>query len=318
MMKIQVLALCALTVAAYDPEPSPPPMDCKYDTGKGASYDLTKLQELTQTKPFVVRDRYQVAQKDYVYTFGVYHTVEPPKMCLNADGSSRVDPYWAPAWQTNGTQTEYNTPKIDDRHCMYLGGNGEGVLSNVAEWSVLDEEDPGTLGVRLTYTHGQHCSSHGERRKLKLNFKCMRVGIEKIEKNVMDESSHCTYEINIESEYACPTQCGFGGGHAICNNHGVCGYDTDNNVAKCFCNEGYSGPGCDESPEQQSIKGYGAILALLIIITIAVVALGAALVGLWRFMSVRTVPMDGQSYARLENDGSFTPMRMDVKGPDGL
>ena len=125
---------------------------------------------------------------------------------------------------------------------MYLGGNGEGVLSNVAEWSVLDEEDPGTLGVRLTYTHGQHCSSHGERRKLKLNFKCMRVGIEKIEKNVrasvaaalrcaahvsvpqvMDESSHCTYEINIESEYACPTQCGFGGGHAICNNHGVCG-----------------------------------------------------------------------------------------------
>lgn len=30
---------------------------------------------------------------------------------------------------------------------------------------------------------------------------------------------------------------------------------------------------------------------------------------LFRFMSKRTVPLDGQTYARLENEGSFTPMR---------
>merc|ERR1711998_519429 len=229
-------------------------MDCTFDTGKGAKYDLSKLQELTEAKPLVVRDRYQVAQKDYQYTFGICNTVAPPANCKNDDGSSRVDPYWAPAWQTNATQTSYNTPKVDDRLCMYLGGNGDGNLANDAQWSVLDEEDYGVLGATLTYTHGQHCSHGSARRQLKLNFKCMNVGIEKIEKNIMDESSHCVYEITIESQYACPTECGFGGGHAICNNHGVCGYDTDNKVAKCFCNEGYSGPGCDKTEKKEGLQ----------------------------------------------------------------
>jgi len=196
-------------------------MSCKYDTGKGATYDLTKLQELSQTKPAEVVDRMQVAQMNYVYTFGICSTVAPPTNCIKPDGTSRVDPYWAPAWQTNSSETDITVPDVNERDCMYLGG---GDLAEAATFSLLDKSDPGA-GVTLTYTKGQHCSS-GARRQLKLNFKCnSRVGIEKFDQNVMDESAHCVYEINIESEYACPLECGFGGGHSLCGGHGVCGYD---------------------------------------------------------------------------------------------
>ena len=102
-------------------------MSCKYDSKLGATYDLTKLQELSEAKPAMVHDRlqannrnnslcfakynpqtlrlrtkesntsrhvtcvlFQVAQMDYVYTFGVCTTVAPPPNCVKPDGTSRV------------------------------------------------------------------------------------------------------------------------------------------------------------------------------------------------------------------------------------
>lgn len=199
---------------------------------------------------------------------------------------------------------------------FYLGNED---LELYSKWDMLDEDRPGA-GVKLTYTGGQHCSN-GERRSLVLNFECSATaGIEKFEETVMDESGHCTYEVTVLSEYACPAEFGFGGGHSLCNEHGVCGYDTDAEEARCFCNEGYSGPGCDQSQDSPGLQGYGPILGLLVFVTIAIVGLVAAVGFLFRYMSQRTMPLDGESYARLGDDAteSFTPMRMDVKGPEGL
>jgi len=307
-------------------------MKCTFDTSgafeapfaaTSVHYDLTKLQQLSQVKPAVVKDRMQVAQLDYVYTFAVCSTTKPPANCLAADGTSRVDPYWAPAWQTNGTENAITVPDVEDRLCRYLGGNGEGQLSTVSKFSVLDPKNPNDLGVRLTYSYGQHGSGayKNQRRELDLNFKCSHAcsGSQTCvenwsdpSQNVMDESHHLKYEITIESEYACPTECGFGGSHSICGGHGVCGFDTDLKQARCFCNEGYSGSGCDAASEEEGLAGYGPILALLIFVTIALVGLVAAVVGLWRFVSERTVPLDGQAYARMDSD-DFTPMRVDVQ-----
>jgi len=329
------VTLTALVASAAAAVPPPPPtMPCTWDSGKGASYDLSKLQELTSTDPATFHDRMQVAQKDYLYTFSICGNVAAPKNCQNADGTSIVDPYWAPAWQTNATQTSCFTDPLNPNkgkcHCFYLGNND---FKEYAKWSLLDTENPGA-GVSLTYTHGQHCSN-GQRRAMKLNFKCsMTAQIEKFEQNVIDESAHCEYAITIESEYACPTQCGFGGGQKMCNAHGVCGFDSDAKTARCFCNEGYSGSGCDKTPEKGDLSGYGAILGLLIFITIALVGLGAGIAYLFRYLRERTVPMEGDAYARLDNDGSgatsmfslsvsgddnsFAPARMDVKGADNL
>jgi hypothetical protein len=309
-----------------------------WDTGKastsasGATFDLSKLQEWTESNPLEAHDAFRASDKDYKYTFGICNTIAPPKDCAHNENQ---DHYWSPAWQTNSSEEKIGQgtklPNGDTKHCMYLGGNGEGKMKRDAEFSLLDEDDA-AAGVRLTYINGQHCTNHGGpelRRKLKLNFKCsehtagLQIGQDveqplNVGKNIMDESAHCAYEITIFSQFACPTQCGYGGGHAICNSHGVCGYDTDTKQARCFCNEGFAGPGCDQAQEKEGLQGYGPILGLLIFVSVALLGLVGAVVGLWRFMSQRTVPLDGQTYARLEDDGSFTPMRMDVKGPDGL
>merc|ERR1712100_326680 len=313
------LAMVALSASYESAPPQPPPMDCKHeikqDDATVASYDLTKLQELSQAKPAVVQDRLQVAQVDFQYTFAVCSTVKAPANCLKADGTSRVDPYWAPAWQTNATENAITVPNVEDRDCMYLGGNGDGLtngLSEVAHFSALNEDDP-AAGVKLTYTHGQHCSN-GARRQFIINFKCARVGIEKFDDAILDESKHCVYEISVESEYACPLECGFGGGHEICGGHGVCGFDTDLKKARCFCNEGYSGNGCDAGSSSGDSNGYGPILGLLIFVTIALIGLVAAVVGLWKYMSDRTVPLDGNAYTSMnDGDEEFTPMRVDVQ-----
>ena len=51
--------------------------------------------------------------------------------------------------------------------------------------------------------------------------------------------------ILINSRAACPMQCPLGGfGNRICASQGVCSYDWAASTARCFCNTGYSGPGC--------------------------------------------------------------------------
>jgi len=312
--------LLSAIASAYTPTAQPAAPKCSWSSGKGASFDLTKLQELSQNKPLTMADRMQAAEKDFKYTFGVCTTVAPPGICKMADGSPQVnkDAYWAPAWQTNTTQSVATY----DNGCFYLG-NAD--MNMFMKWGLLDETDP-ALGVKLTYTGGEHCSS-GARRQFEMKFTCAKGTVEKIGNNVIDESAHCKYSVEIESEYACPTECGFGGGHAICNNHGVCGYDTDSKSSKCFCNEGYSGKGCDKATAAKSLAGYGPILGLLIFVTIALIGTIAGIVWLWRWLSKRTAPMDGDAYSRLENNfggglveggDSMVPMRMDVKGPDSL
>jgi len=170
-------------------------------------------------------------------------------------------------------------------------------MSSNTQWSLLDKTDPGA-GVTLTYTGGQHCSN-GQQRALAINFKCAKNKVETFEKQIIDESAHCTYAISLESEYACPTECGFGSAGSMCNNHGICRYDTDAKKARCFCNNGFSGPGCDQTPEEA--QGYGPLLGLLIFVTIGVVALIAGIVFLWRYMQKRTLP-DQEQYGRMQSD----------------
>jgi len=336
---LALMAVMASAADTYETEPEKPAnydMSCKYDAvGKdekllGATYDLTKLHELSKQVPVVAVDRMQIALDgtafQYEYTFGICTAVRAPKICQkpNGDPTHGVGKRWAPVWQTNTSQTQYNTPDVNDRHCYYLGGNGQAAgLESVAAFGLYDMENPGK-GVTLTYSYGQSChrvtADSTGRRKTRINFVCdPTAGVEKVDKYVMDESAHCEYDITIKSEYACPTQCGFGGTHSMCGGHGVCGYDTDNSVARCFCNEGYSGPGCDQGgTAQETLQGYGPILGLLIFVVIALVGLVVAVLGLWRYMSQRTVPLDG-SYARLDDDGSgFAPGRVSVTGADNL
>jgi len=294
---------------AYTPPAQPPALDCKYDTGKGATYDLSALGKLTATAPATVQDRIQTSKKDSVYTFGICRNIAPPLNCQLANGESvkhsskHPNGYWAPAFQTKasekGPATASNKPQ-----CYYLGNKD---LKTYAKWSLLDPKDPG-LGVTLTYTGGEHCSQidpatgNKVQREFAINFRCDSSKVEKFEKQVIDESKHCKYEITVDSEYACPLECGFGSAGNMCNNHGLCRYDTDAKKARCFCNAGYRGAGCDKQGEETT-PTYGPVLGLLVFVTIAILALIGAVVFLWRYMKQRTAFNTGMedTYGRLHN-----------------
>merc|ERR1711907_773300 len=298
-------------------QPKDPPM-CGADfSSKGTSFDLTRLKEMaSNANPGEVADRVQKEKGDYKYTFAVCSTIAAPTVC----------------------QTSNND---NDNTCFYLGNSeaSGGKLEwydEYTSWALLDEEDP-ALGVSLTYTGGQHCThtdQFGERlrRKITFNFRCRKMnGIESFEKQVIDETDQCGYQITVDSPYACPTQCGFGGDRVACGNHGVCGFDTDLNQSRCLCNEGYTGSGCGDKVKKDD-NDYGAILGLLIFVVIALVAFGAAFYFLFRWMQNRTMRMDGESYSKLEGmygdslagtkDDSFedhAPPRMGVStGPSNI
>jgi len=134
------------------------------------------------------------------------------------------------------------------------------------------------------------------------------MSLEKFEDQVIDEAAHCTYAITVESEYACPTECGFGSSGAICGDHGICRYDTDAKRARCFCNSGHKGAGCDQVDTDDQ-PTYGPVLGLLIFVTIAVVALIAGIAYMWRYFQQRTVPQAGEAYGRLQ---STNPLAMET------
>jgi len=269
---------------------------------KGVSFDLSALSKLTEGGDTTAFDRVQTGQSDYLYTFGICHSVAPPANCLKADGTPQVKVATAPGWQTKRSESWATMPAGKLPSCKYLGNPDFGTTSNPInrQWSLYDPTDPGR-GVSLTYTGGQHCSN-GQQRALQINFLCSKREIEKIDQ-VFDESEHCKYEITLESQYACPLECGFGSSGSMCGGHGICRYDTDADRARCFCNSGHSGAGCSDGAPDEEGQSYGPVLGLLIFVTIVMVALVGGIYMLWRFMSTRMMAGHQEEiYNRMRNE----------------
>merc|ERR1712070_319922 len=309
MLRSLPLIACLGIATSYTPPARTPGCKCNFTSTKGATLDLANLKSITETSPATVSDRIQKAPlSDYMYTFGVCNNVQAPKNCLDSTGAPvKRDYYWAPGWQTKKSENAL-TPAQGTPYCRYLGNPA--MMSNM-EWALYDEEDP-SKGVKMTYTGGESCSTkdasgNPQRRQLELNFLCSRNQLEKFEDQVLDETGHCKYAITVESEYACPLECGFGSSGNICNNHGICRYDTDLKKAKCFCNDGWEGGGCEATSDGDDDKPtYGPVLGLLIFVTVALVALVAAMVFLWRYLKGRMFNTPDQpDYSRMGGQGGL-------------
>ena len=137
-----------------------------------------------------------------------------------------------------------------------------------------------TRGVSLQYLGGDACPHGWGSRSLKLHFQCAD-GENVLHKEPVVETDTCQYEIFLKSTFGCPTRacgpdwlvcltrpcvCGssrvcvaatavaecFGSNLKLCSSHGVCGYDTDQKAARCFCNPGYAGSFCSDSTLRSS------------------------------------------------------------------
>lgn len=293
-----MIASSCLLSAVYAASSEPVEMPCSHVNDEfRTSFDLSPLQK--SAIPYTAQDRLQTSEKNYLYTFGVCKSVAPPQNCQTKAGESRVRWSTSPAWQTRTDESAHTVSSVESLDCKYLGSPEQ----DTHEWSV-NPEDP-AAGVTLTYTNGQSCSS-GQRRKLALNFKCAPKTISKIEDLIIDESAHCEYDITIDSEYACPLECGLADTGSVCSAHGLCGYDSDAKRSRCYCNQGRIGEHCTEAAQAEGEgAAYGPLLGLLIFVALAMVVVIGLLVALVRFMRGRNVEIMGDVYQSL-NTGPDT------------
>lgn len=78
----------------------------------------------------------------------------------------------------------------------------------------------------------------------------------------------------------CPLQCRPHGSTHVCNDHGICGFDTAANKAKCYCFDGWTGQFCDKHgfvgpapPKSYSSRVAGGLFGgILLGLALAVIA----------------------------------------------
>jgi len=307
---VLVLAACALAVHALEPRPSP--IECKHSY-EGASYDLTALAAQMPTQSGMDLQ----TSNDYEYKFSICNTVAPPTNCLKTSGESKSSKDWAPAWQTRSDQKASSSKDAQDPDRSYLLCHRIG--SPEKDDHTWEHHDDPAHGITLKYTGGQRCTN-GDERSLSLSFQCAASTPEKVEGHVLEEAGHCAYQIKIDTEYACPLECGLQAVGSVCSGHGICGFDKDINKARCYCNTGRSGEHCtdaSEGEEKEEDSNYGPVLGLLIFVTIVVVVVLGMLVALWRFMQTRKVEVMGDVYTSLHGGAdTFEIERVDMSEPD--
>jgi len=172
----------------------------------------------------------------------------------------------APAFQF-ASPINKDDPDVRNK-CYRLGGDVSQVGNQKFElvWGA-NSTDP-SEGLALVYEGGDLCKTDlTKRRKIKVHMLCDPKASFQPSRALVIEDSLCEYSVIVRTKYACPIQCDpdysaealeaaannpyharelqFNPKSGLCHSHGVCGYDQTNGYAKCFCNEGYSGPYCE-------------------------------------------------------------------------
>lgn len=259
---------------------------------QGATYDMSVFTSDIGHR--VLDSRHNQDSGNFTYVFNVCgdlqqapnsHTPNPPGFfgdnCNvthgNKDGSKLDGP--APAFQLSN---KYG-------FCYRLGHSYKD-----SDWGLVDAANP-SRGVSLTYKDGNTCDD-GQQRSLKLIFMCGKDASNPFANSghFVDEVDDCSYEIFTESIYGCPNQCPIVN-NMVCNNKGVCDYDTDLKAARCFCQPGWGSNDCATSTDGDG--GLDAVGGVLIFVCILLVALLGVLVYLWN--KIRTLRLDPKAYAQL-------------------
>ena len=162
------------------------------------------------------------------------------------------------------------------------------------------EHNP-SRGVRLTYSGGDDCGPGIGKRSFTIAIQCADdAGNLPDTTEVVEETSTCQYEMIFRSAYGCPVQCpvvGAAGQSRLCNGQGVCDFDAQAQQPKCFCNEGWHGPGCEtqEVPEKKPLVS--PVGVVLIVVCIVLVFAGVLLWMLWS--KVSSLRLDMSAYKSL-------------------
>lgn len=251
------------------------------DSATGASYDLRPLR-MPSASSYRVRDERNVAD-NYTYVFNVCGDVKPPAGCEKTrDGEGP-----SPVFQISNPVGK----------CHRLGTGGD-VLGQHKVLALIDKDDP-TLGISLTYIHGDRCHSNNVSRSLKIEFYCADQYGE-IPDNSIGEPSVCAYTTQFETIFGCPVECPFSN-RKLCGDNGFCGMDIDARKPRCFCMKNFYGDDCTETSPPVVTTCNGTCISLIIVILLLTGLLVSALVIL---LKVRRLSSLNLRFGELSN--SFT------------
>lgn len=222
------------------------------DRGLGVSYDLTALAGLQ----FTARDSRQEGSDPWLYTTYLCANGNAPAGCettTNDDGSPDANSGQpGPAFQyCQGA----NCPSGTGAFCKRLGN-----INPPANPMTIDLlfNDPTSQrearlyarGLQINYTGGNTCWSSQQQqfvpRKVTFMLECYDGPALAPPSAFVAEDVSCEYVVFVKSRYGCPSQCMAQAGDRVCNSRGICGYDATHKKARCFCNEDFFGPYCEQ------------------------------------------------------------------------
>lgn len=106
-------------------------------------------------------------------------------------------------------------------------------------------------GWSLTYSGGQSSGCpNGISRSFTINFICGRGpfpapgATSASNMTFIDEENSCQYSAYVRAISNCPAECINPADGSLCNNAGVCGYDSALSAARCYCNNNYNETYC--------------------------------------------------------------------------
>jgi len=226
------------------------------DTGLGVSFDLTDLASNGVT--FTAKDNRQEGADPWSYQVSVCNNAPVPAGCeksVNDDGS--VDPNAG----NNGPAFQYcngpNCPAGTGQFCRRLGEDQYCPNPPCMSLQLLFN-DPSSQrearlyarGLMINYTNGNNCWSPQQQqyvpRKVSLILECYDGPSFNPPAALVAEDVSCEYFVVMKTRYGCPSQCMAKLGDSPCSQKGICGYDATNQKARCFCNEEWFGPYCEQ------------------------------------------------------------------------
>lgn len=243
---ISALVLLALQLVVCHAD-----MSCQYyDAATKATFNLAPLQH-NAVSAWRVLDENDANEANYTYVFNVCGAADP--LVPNKKCGDPLPP--SAAFQIRNS----------DSRCHVLNNNYQNMT-----WSLIDPIDP-TRGIVQTYIGGDNCpaSPLGGKRAFLVYFFCTEAYVNEPTTRV-SEPQTCEYEVNFETIYGCPLECPWKG-TKLCAGNGVCGYDNDAGVPRCFCDALHTGADCSlpvVAPETSSSPACDGVCAGLVVLVI--------------------------------------------------
>lgn len=239
---------------------------CKWDSLTGATFNLRPL-EITNEKSL----SYSIFDGDipctpeheakYSFAWNLCHRVTNASEPLHYNNGGNICKD-----DQRGAAIQYMNRASDGyTECHVIGRYDSG--NENSEFSLLQSSNP-AAGVSMKYPLGEKCPN-GALRSATIDVQCANVEVE-IDSAL--EPTKCQYRMLMKSWHGCPTECPVTDG-GLCSSHGHCHYDSGARAPYCYCNEGYSGPGCETKDSEVLTSSFNYKLQVFLLVLLLLVAL---------------------------------------------